>query len=708
MTFHLSSELARIIAAPFRSHPRPPSEEAEGSVATLQRIWRLLAFLGLASVPAWIGHSAVAHAASLHELAAGPSPYFVPEHAFLLYLWTPLVVAGASVFLMAPGLLLAIALNRSGDPWRWVSAAFALSCLSLSAATAAVQQALGRPVTAESFLSVVAACTAASAAAALWRVSRGNAPAWPFHGRPWCGLTLLGLPPVLTLILLSPKFYWEAFNGDGAHAFECARLLLFRPLPFWPSAAGGISSYPGFNTMAFAYPASWYLRLFGPLEASARLPLLPALAALYAGILSLIEHQAGSVRGVARWTVWAGLSVFILIMAFSATYDPYLADIASPFAQDVEHLAFFLGFILALLRSDSLMMALCLVLTCLSSAGGTLCIVLTLVSAALVLRVRPWKSIAWAAVCSASLALLLGTAAAILAARGAPLAQAEHGLAQLIVKFRYIQLTDWRRIFSFLVLPTGILPAVVLAACWRRFDDVARLIACFTLLYFSVFYVQLFTSQHYYVPAMVLPLIPFWRSAVSRRPWAVPAVVLGSFVGLLAAWPDHPRPVTASREVGRHLENRVGGYEPMAAEAFLSSELMDAALPYDWYQGVPTRTFGGSPLAWNYYAQRPRGPGIPTYYVIQPASGPAPPGARLHARRHGYHLYILDEQGWSRHRALAPSSPAGSSFFAVRPRNLMFFGADARGGPPVLDLKLVFDWLIAKLRPLGGSGIHPG
>ena len=47
-------------------------------------------------------------------------------------------------------------------------------------------------------------------------------------------LTSLGLVlliPYAALCLLAPKFYWDSFNGDGAHAFESARLLLGQPVP---------------------------------------------------------------------------------------------------------------------------------------------------------------------------------------------------------------------------------------------------------------------------------------------------------------------------------------------------------------------------------------------------------------------------------------------------------------------------------------------
>ena len=51
-------------------------------------------------------------------------------------------------------------------------------------------------------------------------------------------LAVLLVVPMVFAAVLAPKFLWESFNGDGAHAFESARLLLNQPTPFWPPDAG--------------------------------------------------------------------------------------------------------------------------------------------------------------------------------------------------------------------------------------------------------------------------------------------------------------------------------------------------------------------------------------------------------------------------------------------------------------------------------------
>ena len=670
-------------------HESPSSGIAAGQsqpFMTRRRTWMLFAVLGAAWIPALTGRAAVPAAADLYPLAAGSSPYFVPQHAILLYLWAPLVVAGVSVLFLAPGLLLALALNRARGLGTWMSVGFATSVVLVSAAAASAQEILGQPLTGNTFLAVVAGCWVAAAGVLLFRLLRGHVLPWPLGERPAVELTPLIVPPLLVLIALSPKFYWEAFDGDGAHAIETARLLLFQPLPFWSRAVGGISSYPGFTTMLFAYPASWFLRVFGDVEVSARLPLIPSLAALYAALVALIEHGTQALGAAARWLLWAGLGAFVVVMAFSATYDPYHADIASPFTQDVQHIAFFLGFLLALLRGDRPLMALFLPLTFLSSGGSALLIVLGIVSVGLASRPCPWKRLGWGLGMMAGVMLVVAVTPKLLAAAGISVPGGEHGIANLVRKFRFLQVDDWRRIL-FLLVPSGVLPAIVMVAGWRRHDAVARAITIMTLAWFGIFYIQAYTSLHYYVPCMVLPLIAFWRSDFARGRLMPAGVAAGSLTALLLAWPAHAAPVMASREFGASVDARVGGYETMKPAAIRCSEMLRNLLPFDSDARVPGQSYGGSPLAWNYYARRPKPPGTEINYVIQRATDATPAGARLVAEGGGFSLYMRSEERWARHRALRPPSPAGSPSFAIQPRNLLFRGARVEGGPRIFDLK---------------------
>ena len=246
---------------------------------SLKLLLRLGAVTILAWLPALIGHPVVGRVASLAALAESPHPYFVPQHTALLYVWTPLVVASACILFMSPGLFLALALGAGQTVGRWVLSGLALSLVVLTPVVALAGMALGDSLRGRAFAVLVAACALGCLAVLAWRQRRGAALAWPF-AEPHAAATALSMVavPVLVLVTLLPKFFWENFNGDGAHAFETTRLLLFQPLPFWDSQAGAIASFPGMTSMLFAFPAAWFVRLFGEVEVSARLPYLLVLA----------------------------------------------------------------------------------------------------------------------------------------------------------------------------------------------------------------------------------------------------------------------------------------------------------------------------------------------------------------------------------------------------------------------------------------------
>ncbi len=89
------------------------------STLTFSDAPRLLVALAIAWLPLLIDRDAVSRVAALHDLGAGPTPYFVDGHAALLYLWSPLVAGSACFLLISPGLLLALAkLARKPRPPR--------------------------------------------------------------------------------------------------------------------------------------------------------------------------------------------------------------------------------------------------------------------------------------------------------------------------------------------------------------------------------------------------------------------------------------------------------------------------------------------------------------------------------------------------------------------------------------------------------------
>ena len=360
---------------------------------SLNPLPRLIAIMLPAWLPALIGHPVVGRVASLAALAESSHPYFVPQQTVLFYVWTPLVVASACILFMSPGLFLALALGAGQPVGRWVLSGLALSLAVLTPVVALAGMALGDSLRGGAFAVLVATCALGCLAVLAWRQRRGATLAWPF-AEPHAAATALSMVavPVLVLVTLLPKFFWENFNGDGAHAFETARLLLFQPLPFWDSQAGAIASFPGVTSMLFAFPASWFVRLFGEVEVSARLPYLLYLPALFGAVIELAAAGRPRSLGLAeRALTWLALVVFTVVLAFSATYSPYSADIALPATQDTLFIVCALGFILSFVRRDVGWLLLFLSLGYLSLPTGALVLALWLGAVLLVWRPRPWR-----------------------------------------------------------------------------------------------------------------------------------------------------------------------------------------------------------------------------------------------------------------------------------------------------------------------------
>ncbi len=646
------------------------------------RLWRLFGVLAVASLPCLLNSGAVQSAAALHAFAESARPYFVPAHAGLLYLWAPAVAISACIFLLTPGLLLSLALGVSESAGRWMLSGFTLSLVVLSVATGTVQSLMGRPLRGGAFMLLVAACSLAGLAILLLRRPR----AWPL-GRGRAGVTLAVSVTVAWLLLaaLAPKFYWENFNGDGAHAYEAGRLLLYQPVPFWHAAAGEISQFPDLRSFLFTYPTSWFVRLFGEIEASARVPLVLYLAALFGAILALIESGRKDIPGaMERWLIWLALAVYAVVMGFSATYSFYCADLALPATQDTLLMVCYLGFVLEFVEKRTGWIWFYATLTYTSAPNGVLLIGLWLVGAWLFFKPRPWREGGHAAAAVAACVFGSAILPGLLARLQLPVPGHEYGLAALN-RYTYLLLSDWKRL-AYIVVPCGILPAISLFF-WKGHDSLSRALTFVTAAYFIGSYVQAFSSLHQFVPVMLLPIVVFWRHSIAanqRRRSAMLATVAGAgLAALILSFPTNFRPDTSGRRFGATIEDRTDGYNRSEPAAFRRAELLPNIVPYDWHPAVPERMFGGSPLIWSYYAHRASKIRPPVNYVLQRAGEPPPPAMRFIAADQDTAMYVRDEAVWKRHLAVRPLAPVGSPVFRI-PHSRVF----RRGGVP-LDANII-------------------
>ena len=98
------------------------------------------------------------------------------------------------------------------------------------------------------------------------------------------------------------------------------------------------------RSLLFLYPLSWFMRLFGEIEISARLPMVLYLIAIYAAIAGLAQHGRARLKATEQSLIWLGLAIYLVVMTYSNTYKPYYADLALPASQDTLAMACFRAF----------------------------------------------------------------------------------------------------------------------------------------------------------------------------------------------------------------------------------------------------------------------------------------------------------------------------------------------------------------------------
>jgi hypothetical protein len=663
-------------------------QESKGK--TYKKVTLLFIIVSLAWIPVLLDPDVVSRTTNLFLRGGFTNPYFFTKHAVTIYLWTPIVILSTFILFLSPGLYLSVALNSSKKIGRWILTAFALSILTISGITACLQSLLGVPIRGRMFCYLVGLISLVCFGLLLFRIFSGFPIRWGLNQpRSTSTLVSMALIPFLLLIIFAPKFFFENFNGDGIHAFEASRLLLVQPLPFWPTSAGDIASFPGVTSMLIAYPGSWFIRTFGEIEASARLPVLLYLVVLFCVIIELAELQREKLLRIEdKGLIWLGLIIYFIVMAFSATYSPYSADIALPATQDTLLMVCFLGFTFAFISGNAIWEFFFLILTLISSPNGFLLIGLWLFSLVLVWRPIPWRTIVKTTVVTLGCLIFFAIVPLVLSALSLPTPGQEYGLVALMKRFAFLQWADWQRIL-YLVIPCGIFPALILFFVWKRQDRIARVFTVLTMIYFGFFYFQAHISLHHFSPVMLLPLLVFWRNDFilhsQRRKVLLLATAITGIVALVISLPKSFAPDTNARMIGTFVDNRIQGYKSLNPEVFKGSDILHNIFPYGWDPRVPKESYGGSPLVLNYYSFHFTGLLEDTNYVIQKIHETPPPGTKLMSMEGNFALFVRSESIMASHKAIRPSAPVGSPIFSIA-RGILFRSVPLTEGPPIINV----------------------
>lgn len=600
---------------------------------------------------------------------------------FKLYILAPAVVLCTLFTLLAPA---AVFLVVAGAARSWTALPAQALCLSLpllAVSTSLVK--LFAALTPIIFLLTIAVLDAVGLLVALFRMRRGRCapvavvPAAFQRRCLWAALLVGGL-----LIALMPKFFWENFNDDGIQALECGRLLSTQHLPIWDAETNKMYGFPGITTLAFVFPVSWFVQLYGPYEIAARAPHLLYLIVLFFAVLDLIEMGARRAAGVGvECAVALALATYTVAMAYSASYDPYSADIAQPGARETLLLAMFLGACAAYWSHRNLWFIAFAFATFTSSPSGMPLLALLGILGWFSGRKSRSSHTAWMLVALSVCAL---GAFAWKAVAG----PSEHSAGYLARRLLFWHFTDVKRLLILLV-PCGFLPIIALLRPRRR-EALGWLLSLVCLIYFAFFYAQAFVALHYFAPAMVLPVIVFWRSrlqAPTPSRWPVPLAITGCCVAL---WLSLPRDLVVKqsmRALGQQTDLRIGHYsadfQPTLERA---AALFASAFTLDWDLMDPATEWGGQPAAWLYYASRPKRQGTQVQFLAQPAFLAPPEGFRKLGGSARDVLYVCDMGAFQQWRSNPPRADYAAFVYRL-PRTTLFRHFGERANTMDMDLR---------------------
>lgn len=662
----------------------------------------LVAALLLTSLPAFLAtRVGPAISALAGEIDAGGS-YFSWIDPGLLYILMPVAVLGALILFMSPGLVGVLALGRGSDLWSWLLEGFVVSLVSISLATTVVQTALRRPLVGAPFIVLVLLLTAVAGILLYMRTARSRPTPWPLANRRARLIlaSLVGVPLVF-LVALTPKFFWESFNGDGTHAFLAARLLLFNPLPFFSPEAGVIAQWPGINGLTVPYVPSWFVRLFGQTEAGVRLPLVLFIPILFAGIAALAEAgRKTELTSRALALMWASIISFTLVMSYSATYDPYAADIAMPANHDFLVMIFCFGAMAAFVNRDTPWLVLWTLLALMTSPGSLPIFGLLLAAWFVSARPLPWRTGIGYGLGLLGCLVILSVVPVVLGALGVQMVGSEHSpVALFLSKFEYLAVLDFER-FLWVAVPCGIYPVVGLFG-WRGWDTITRALILLTLALFAMYYIIAVLSLHYFVAAMLIPLVVFWRKYGARRMGRIPlaACWAGAAAAIWLALPSGTGIYVAGRTIGESIDvSAVEGFATMNPKALRMTRELKELFPIGARPDVPSEAYGGSPLTWMYYASQESAAGTPKNYALVPPGTEPPAGATEVINNDIAAIYVYDLDKWESDRTLQPENSRGKEIYAVS-RDVLFYRGSASDRPGFFRPAAVVARFLGRGRP---------
>lgn len=652
----------------------------DGSIESISISKRAVKGMGLLLTGAWtavyLGGDTLSQVADLYSNSFPTNPYFFHAgHPWLIYLLTPLVLISSIILFLSPGIFLVLAAGRSCCWADLIIQSFGTSFILYFFLISIVKFVSPPSPPSFAFFTAVSLSGALTWAILVYRVWRGAKLPWPLSRQTDIRRLIWTVAiPFITLVLLIPIIFWQDMNDDGLEALELGRSLSAAFMPRFPTAIG-LSGLVGVGMVTMAYPVHWFLTLFGPIEASARLPMLLYLPVLFCLLICLIESGSPRSLGLPEEALLClALAIYTVTMSYNASYDPYFADMAAPAAFETLTVLCILATIYFLWCGKTFWFFVFALMSYLCRPTGIL--VLGLIGFAVLFFLQEYRKFWLTRICIAiAICILITTFYKIFY-----IPSSEGGIAglgipfsSLLFRFLHLRMDDFSR-FNFILFPSGIVPLISLLA-FRWQDLLARLITFVSLSYFLFFYFPAFIALHHFVPAMIFPLIVFWRLYLHHQPkLRRPFLFAAALMGIFAFWLSLPRHFEINRTVrgiGQKTACLVGDYENDYRSLAKHKPLFFRLIPPDWEVKDPSKELVSGYLSLIYYSTRPKSGEIPINYIIQSPDNPAPIGLTRVASDKDAVLYVKNPEEWHRDRTEPPRTDYRSPLYDI-PRKTLF------------------------------------
>jgi len=415
------------------------------------------------------------------------------------------------------------------------------------------------------------------------------------------------------------------------------------------------------------------------------------LPVLFCALIRLIEWQSPRSLGFAEEAgLCLALGIYTVTMSYSASYDPYFADIAAPAAFETLTVVCIAAAICFLWSRQTAWFLFFAVLSYLCRPTGLMVLALLGFAVALALpeHRRRWLVLIATAMGLCILIAFVYDRVYIPSVIGS--ASLGYDSGSILDRMRYLRLIELSRI-NFGLFPSGILPFVALFAFpWQ--DRFARVIAILSLSYYAFFFLQAYIALHHFVPVMILPLVVFWRVYLHQREWyrrvSLPAVAVTCVIAFGLSLPRHFEINRTVRPIGQKTSILVGDYDTDYRTQTQHLELFFSLIPPDWKVDDPAKELVSGYASLIYYATRPKSSSAEINYVVQPIGDPEPNGFTKVADDNGAALYVKDEQEWEDDRYQQLRTDYRSPIYDI-PRSTLFFYRGIPQGQVLIDLRKI-------------------